>query len=90
MTANTPVSTNEAAPRTVSTIHFQDDKVLLPPQASDPSSAELAPDAGTPIAQPPKPKKAKSAKRKPSQYDDMQTSISKGFDTLQRSLSSMF
>ncbi|MBY0559552.1 hypothetical protein [Hyphomicrobium sp.] len=84
-------STNEAvAAPAPSTIHFQDDKVLPPPQANDPSSAELAPAAEAPVAPPPKPKKAKTAKRKPSQYDDMQTSISKGFDTLQRSISSMF
>lgn len=90
VTAVHAASTNDATTPAPSTIHFQDDKVLPPPQANDPSSITLAPDAEAPVAPPPKPKKAKTAKRKPSQYDDMQTSISKGFDTLQRSLSSMF
>lgn len=90
VTAVQAATTNDAATPAPSTIHFQDDKVLPPPQANDPSSIALAPNAEAPVAPPPKPKKAKTAKRKPSQYDDMQTSISKGFDQLQRSFSSMF
>jgi peptidoglycan hydrolase-like protein with peptidoglycan-binding domain len=90
VTPNHVASIDSAAAPASSAIHFEDDKALPPPQSAAPSSITLAPDTATPVVQPPKPKKTKTAKRKPSQYDDVQTSISKGFDTLQRSLSSMF
>lgn len=89
VTANN-ASMDERSARTSSAIHFEDNKALPPPQPIDPSSIAPASDAEAPVVQPPKPKKTKTAKRKPSQYDDVQTSISKGFDTLQRSISSMF
>lgn len=71
--------------------HSESDKVIAPSSAPiAPALAASASDPAEPPVTPAKPKKAKTAKRKPSVYDDVETSISKGFDNLQRSLSSMF
>ena len=71
-------------------IQSKDDKVL---NVGSPIGAALAAspaDPAEPAFAPQKPKKAKTAKRNTSAYDDVETSISKGFNSLQRSLSSMF
>lgn len=82
-----PADARSASP--VSTVHFEDNRAApLDPQADPSSTAAVADPGAAPVA-PPKPKK-KTAKRKPSAYDDVQTSISKSFDNFQRSLSSMF
>ncbi len=90
VSANEQTLTNDPAPPSSSAIHFEDNKALPLDPPNDPSLAASVSDPGAPAVTPPKPKKTKTAKRKTSAYDDMQTSISKGFDTLQRSLSSMF
>ena len=74
-----------------SAMHSENDKALAP--GSSPSAPALTAstsDPADPALAPPKPKKMKTAKRKPNAYDDVEASISKGFDNLQRSLSSMF
>ena len=78
-----------AAASPVSTIYFEDNRAVTVDPSADPGSTAAVADPGAPPVIPPKPKK-KTAKRKPSAYDDVQTSISKGFDNFQRSLSSMF
>jgi hypothetical protein len=64
----------------------------LPPV---PSAASQLPSAtkstsDDPAAQPAKTKKTKTARHRPAKYENVETTISKGFDTLQRSLASMF
>ncbi len=73
-----------------SAIRFEDNKALPAVQPADPSTLISSSEAGPAAPEPPKPKKTKTAKRKPAKDDDVQTTISKGFDTLQQSLSSMF
>ncbi len=87
--ANERTRADVRAASAVSTIYFEDNKAVPPDPRADPSSAAAVADPGAPPVTPPKPKK-KTAKRKPNAYDDVQTSISKGFDNFQRSLSSMF
>lgn len=87
--ANERMPANARAASPVSTIYFEDNKAVPLDPPADPGSAAAVADPGAPPVTPPKPKK-KTAKRKPSAYDDVQTSISKGFDNFQRSLSSMF
>ena len=71
-------------------IHFEDNKAVPASQTADPSTFVSTSDASPGDPQQAKPKKTKTAKRRPAKDDDVQTTISKGFDTLQRSLSSMF
>jgi hypothetical protein len=71
-------------------IHFEDNKAVPASQTADPSTFVSTSDASPGDPQQAKPKKTKTAKRRPVKDDDVQTTISKGFDTLQRSLSSMF
>lgn len=71
-------------------IHFEDNKAVPAVQSADPSTFVSTSDAVTGEPQLAKPKKTKTAKRRPAKDDDVQTTISKGFDTLQQSISSMF
>ncbi|MBS0267505.1 MAG: hypothetical protein JSS54_00845 [Proteobacteria bacterium] len=88
-TANERTPVNTAKTSSVPTIYFEDNKAVAVDPPADPDSAAAVADPGAPPVTPPKPKK-KTAKRKPGTDDDIQTSISKGFDNFQRSLSSMF
>ena len=73
---NAPAST----PPSQQVIHFEGSKAEADPQ---PDAAAPAP---TNVTQ----AKVKTAKRKRAHYDDVSTSISKSFKSIQRSLSSMF
>jgi hypothetical protein len=84
-----PAQPDPAAQKS-SALHFEDNKALPAVQPADPSTLVSSSEAGQAVPEPTKPKKTKTAKRKPSKDDDVQTTISKGFDTLQRSISSMF
>jgi len=79
---NTLPTAPSSAAASEQVIHFEGSKVEVDPQ----------PDAAVPA--PPAPNvtqaKAKTAKRKRARDDDVSTSISKGFQSIQRSLSSMF
>ena len=77
-----PPSATASAPPSEQVIHFEGSKAEADPQ----------PDASVP-APPPlnvTPAKSKSAKRKRAHDDDVSTSISKSFKSIQRSFSSMF
>jgi len=89
VTATERAPVNAANASSVPTIYFEDNNALPPDPQVDPSAAAAVADPGAEAVAPPKPKK-KTAKRKPSTDDDIQTSISKGFDNFQRSISSMF
>jgi hypothetical protein len=78
-------------PQPSSTIHFEgggplpdvqavdDPKLVAPHDEIEPGKAELQ-----------KTKKSKTAKRRSGKPEDVQTTISKGFDTIQRSIASIF
>ncbi|MBS0234912.1 MAG: peptidoglycan-binding protein [Proteobacteria bacterium] len=93
MTAsNDPAPTNESQPVSppLSAAHFEGGKPLAAIQQIEepPIASRSAPEASPePHA---KPKKTKSAKRRRAKYDGVEATISKGFDSLQRSIASMF
>lgn len=60
------------------------------PSAAAQSPSTPKPAAADQTAPPPKKKRTKTARRRPGKDDNVETTISKGFDTLQRSLASMF
>jgi hypothetical protein len=78
-----------AAPQATPAPHFEGGAVLdtqLSAESAAPGAVDPR-DAQGPSA---KPKKTKSAKRRPAKDDDVETTISNGFETLQRSIASMF
>jgi hypothetical protein len=96
------VTTTDPAPSepqlsssSASSAHFEDNKPLPAAQPSDPAPGSSSQTASSPTASDPsaadaaKLKKAKSAKRR-RKDDDVETTISKSFDSLQRSIASMF
>ncbi len=85
-----PTQPDPAAAQSSSAIHFEDNKVVPAVQTADPSTFVSSSEAEPATSQAEKPKKAKTAKHKPAKQDDMETSINKGIDTLQRSFSSLF
>jgi hypothetical protein len=76
--------------QSASAIHFEANKAVPAGQTADPSTFVSTSNASPDDPQQAKPKKTKTTKRRPAKDDDVQATISKGFDTLQRSLSSMF
>lgn len=78
-----------------SSAHFEDNKPLPAAQPSDPAPGSSSQAASSQTASDPsaaaaaKLKKSKTAKRRPKD-DDVETTISKSFDSLQRSIASMF
>ncbi|HML28285.1 MAG TPA: hypothetical protein PKE16_05500 [Hyphomicrobium sp.] len=91
VTASNDVAPTEdgAASPAPSVAHFEGGNPLPMAQPADPH-----PETATPSPEPPKAsvktKKNKTAKRRPAKYEDVETTISKGFSTLQQSFSSMF
>jgi hypothetical protein len=73
---------------------FEGGTPLPATQAQTTQTASVAdpdkPSLDEPSAQPSKAKKAKTARRRPAKDESVETTISKGFDSLQRSISSMF
>ncbi len=92
MTASNDPAPVEPEPvsKSAATIHFEGDKPLAAAQPIDPSPVASDPAPEAPVAAPAKPKKTRTAKRRRAKYDDVQTTISKGFESLQRSIASMF
>ncbi len=92
ITASNDISpaASEPASQTSPAIHFEGGKPLPAAQPADPTPIASQRDAEPSAAAAEKPKKTKTAKRRPAKYDDIETIVSKGFDTLQRSISSMF
>jgi peptidoglycan hydrolase-like protein with peptidoglycan-binding domain len=92
ITASNDISpaASEPASQTSPAIHFEGGKPLPAAQQADPTPIASPRDAEPSPAAAEKPKKTKTAKRRPAKYDDIETSVSKSFDTLQRSISSMF
>jgi hypothetical protein len=81
--AQTPSTVSDPAP----VIHFESNQAVPDPRAdavADPATG------ATPAPPPTKTAQKKTKKRRPSDSDDMQTSISKGFYSLQKQWSSMF
>ncbi|MFT3733108.1 MAG: hypothetical protein QM780_17100 [Hyphomicrobium sp.] len=74
---------------TTSTIRFEGGSPLPAVQTADPMPAPPSAAAEPPKSSA-KAKKGKTAKRRPANNEDVTTTISRGFDTLQRSISSMF
>lgn len=90
VTASNDVAPNDGtASPSPSVAHFEGGSPLPTAQSADPQ-AEIAAPSPEPPKTSVKTKKTKTAKRRPAKYDDVETTISKGFNTLQQSLSSMF
>lgn len=93
MTASNDVSPikDELATTSTSTIHFEDDGPLPAVQPADQAPvATAAPDPTPRKTSALKPKKTKTVRRRPVKYESVETTISNGFDSLQRSIASMF
>lgn len=90
VTASNDVSPTEGASAPASTIHFEGDGPLPAAQPVDPQPSEATPQTERPKATSVKTKKTKTARRRAAKYEDVETTISKGFNSLQQSLSSMF
>jgi hypothetical protein len=91
-TASNNLTATDASPasRPPPTIHFEGGMPLPTAQPIDPSAIASETNREPRAETPAKPKKSKSAKRRPAKDDDVETTISDGFDSLQRSLASMF
>lgn len=90
VTASNEVSSIEGASAPASTVHFEGDGPLPAAQPVDPQQSEAAPQSERRKTTSVKTKKTKTARRRPDKYEDVETTISKGFNSLQQSLSSMF
>ncbi|MBS0252360.1 MAG: hypothetical protein JSR78_14980 [Proteobacteria bacterium] len=90
VTASNDVSPTEGTSVPASTVHFEGNSPLPAAQSIDsqPSEADLQSERRKTASV--KTKKTKTARRRPAKYEDVETTISKGFNSLQQSLSSMF
>lgn len=88
VTASNDVSPTEEASTPAAPIHFEGGGPL--PAAVDQRASEVAPPSDPRKAASIKAKKTKTARRRPAKYEDVETTISKGFNSLQQSISSMF
>ncbi len=77
-------------PNSPSPAYFEGGTPLAAAQTPDPQAAAPKPSAEDPTAQPVKTKKTKTTRRRPAKDDTVENTISKGFDSLQKSISSMF
>lgn len=90
VTASNDVSPTDDTSAPASTLHFEGDSPLPAAQSVDPQPSEMTPQPEPRKATSVKTKKTKTARRRPAKYEDVETTISKGFNSLQQSLSSMF
>lgn len=90
ITASNDVPPTEDEPVSASTptTYFEGGGPLPTVQTSDQAPVAAAPEPRK--AEAPKPKKTKTARRRPAKYESVETTISNGFDSLQRSIASMF
>lgn len=82
-----PAPGPQSALPAVSAAHFEGDKPLPAARQIDPPPVTASEGSAAPHA---KSKKSRTAKRRRARYDDVETTISKSFNSLQRSLASMF
>ncbi|MET0640440.1 MAG: hypothetical protein ABWZ19_10525 [Hyphomicrobium sp.] len=88
-----PAATDTSASpeaRSSSTLHFEGGAPLPAVQPADPAPVAAAPEPKRTVGQPPKAKKTRTVKRRPVQSDGVEATLSNGFDSLQKSISSMF
>lgn len=89
--SDVPLMPENPQPQPSSTIHFEGGSALPAGRpADDPKLVAPHDDLQPPKAELSKIKKTKTAKRRTGKSDDVETTISKGFDTLQRSIASIF
>jgi hypothetical protein len=80
----------QPSPALPASAHFEGGTALPPAKVADPSVDPTKPSPDDQSTQPVKTKKTKTARRRPAKDETVETTISKGFDSLQRSISSMF
>jgi hypothetical protein len=90
VTTVTDVPPVQDQPQPPSTIHFEGGSPLPAVQPPDPEHVLPHEEQEPQTVEQPKTKKTKTAKRRPGKQEDVETTISKGFDSLQRSIASIF